>query len=84
MSVKPTLGLEFPNLPYFIDGDFKMTETLAIHHYIADKWCPDLLGATPEERARITMACGPVTSFKMSTTMPCYMSGNVDDIKKAC
>ena len=27
----------FPNLPYFIDGDFKMTETIAIHKYIADK-----------------------------------------------
>jgi glutathione S-transferase len=33
---KNTLGLSFPNLPYFVDTDgFCMTETLAIHEYIA-------------------------------------------------
>ena len=26
-DVKYTLGLEFPNLPYLIDGDIKLTET---------------------------------------------------------
>lgn len=43
-SKKETLGLDFPNLPYFMDGDFCMTESLAIHRYIADKWKPELLG----------------------------------------
>lgn len=45
-SVKESLGMDFPNLPYFIDGDFKLTETLAIHKYIAHKWAPALLGKT--------------------------------------
>ncbi len=27
LSEKHTLGMEFPNLPYFIDGDLKITET---------------------------------------------------------
>ncbi len=27
---KNTLGLEIPNLPYLIDGEFKLTETKAI------------------------------------------------------
>ena len=31
MNVKHNLGIEFPNLPYFIDGKLKMSETLAIH-----------------------------------------------------
>lgn len=44
MSEKFNLGLDFPNLPYFIDGDYKITETLAIHAYIAEKWNPELLG----------------------------------------
>jgi glutathione S-transferase len=31
-SVKFTLGLEFANLPYFIDGDVKITESsVSIH-----------------------------------------------------
>ena len=47
-DVKFTLGMDFPNLPYFIDGDLKLSETAAIHRYIADKWDPKLLGTTPE------------------------------------
>ena len=48
---KFNLGLDFPNLPYFIDGEVAITESLAIHIYIADKWKPELLGTTPEQRA---------------------------------
>ena len=48
------MGLDFPNLPYFMDTDgFKMTESVAIHQYIADKWAPNLLGASVEEKARV-------------------------------
>jgi glutathione S-transferase len=42
------LGLDFPNLPYLIKGDFKLTESIAIAKYIAkisDK--KNLLGKTP-------------------------------------
>ena len=46
-EAKPNLGMEFPNLPYIKDGDFKVTETLAVQQYIAMKWKPELLGATP-------------------------------------
>ena len=34
---KKNLGLDFPNLPYLIDGDFKITESNAIHRYIIMK-----------------------------------------------
>ena len=37
-------GMSFPNLPHLIDGDLKLTEAIAIHHYIAAKWKPELLG----------------------------------------
>ena len=43
-TVKNSLGFDFPNLPYVIDGDTKLTETVAVHRYLADKFAPDLLG----------------------------------------
>ena len=47
---KTGLGLDFANLPYFIDGDFKLTESGAILNYVCEKWAPELLGATPQAR----------------------------------
>jgi glutathione S-transferase len=34
---KFTLGLDFPNLPYYIDRDVKLTQSLAIMRYLARK-----------------------------------------------
>jgi len=34
---KFSLGLDFPNLPYLVDGDFKMSESKAIAYYFAAK-----------------------------------------------
>ena len=39
-DVKFTLGLDFPNLPYFIDGDLKITESQAIIRYVVNKYGP--------------------------------------------
>ena len=55
LDVKPTLGFDFPNLPYMIDGDFKLTETAAIHKYLADKYKPALLGENAEQKGQIAM-----------------------------
>jgi len=50
---KMTLGLDFPNLPYIIDGDFSMTESKAITYYICDKWAPQLLGTTQNRKLEL-------------------------------
>ena len=57
-NVKYTLGLDYPNIPYLIDGDFKMTESNAILRYICEKYKPELLGETLKERAFVNMAVG--------------------------
>ena len=53
LSAKFNLGLDFPNLPYYIDGDYKLTESNAITRYIAEK--NDLIGKTAEERGVASM-----------------------------
>jgi len=53
LNEKFTLGLDFPNLPYFIDGDIKITQSLAIIRHVARKH--NLVGETEMERARVDM-----------------------------
>ena len=47
------MGLKFPNLPYLIDGDFKLTETCAIPLYLIHKaHKPSMLGMDWQEKAK--------------------------------
>ncbi len=57
-NVKYKLGFDYPNVPYLIDGDFKMTESNAILRYICEKYKPELLGETIKEKAYVNMAVG--------------------------
>lgn len=55
-SDKVNLGFDFPNLPYLIKGDFKLTESQAIAKYIINKSDKkELLGKTEEDKARVDM-----------------------------
>ena len=83
-DVKQTLGLEYPNLPYLIDGETKLTETKAIMRYIAKKWRPDLLGTTAAQMGRIEMLSAHVDTLKGKATMPCYQTGDRDAIISEC
>lgn len=84
-DVKETLGFEFPNLPYLIDGEVKLTETAAIMQYIAKKWRPALLGKNSYEVGRINMLWAHVSKLKEVSTFPCYMGdGNAEPIIQDC
>ena len=74
-SVKPNLGIDFPNLPYFIDGDFKFSESGAIFKYICKKWAPALLGTTDKEYATAEQIVEFVHPLKREITMPSYTGG---------
>ena len=52
-DIKDKLGLDFPNLPYFVDGDIKITQSNAILRHIARK--NDLCGETVADKARVDM-----------------------------
>jgi len=76
---KFSLGLPFPNLPYLIDGDVKLTQSKAIIKYIARKH--DLVGTTEEERIRIDIMDGVGEDFRGGFAKLCY-DPNFDNLKK--
>jgi glutathione S-transferase len=56
---KQNLNFDFPNLPYLIDGDFKLTESAAINRYIIlQSGHNELLGKTTKDRARVDNILG--------------------------
>ena len=58
LAQKNGLGLPFPNLPYIVDGDFKLSESQAIARYLCGKFQPDLLGKGLPEIARVENIAG--------------------------
>ena len=61
-SAIPKLGLDFPNLPYLIDGDFKLTQSNAILRYIARKH--GLCGRTERQMAIVDMLENEAMDFR--------------------
>ena len=57
-----------------------MTETVAIQKYLADKYKPELLGTTAEERAHVNMLSGVIDALKESITGHIYRTGDKEAI----
>jgi len=81
LSVKETIGLPFPNLPYYIDGDVKLTQTMAILRHIARKH--NLCGTTEEEMMRADVIAGEAMDFiagfiKFTYFSPDFEGGRAD------
>nr|XP_039263947.1 glutathione S-transferase Mu 2-like [Styela clava] len=70
LDVKFTLGLDFPNLPYMIDGDLKITESWAIYRYIARKI--GMTFDTPKQEAEAHMLEGIINTLRQGFTHVCY------------
>uniref|UniRef100_A0A8B9R273 Glutathione S-transferase n=1 Tax=Anas platyrhynchos TaxID=8839 RepID=A0A8B9R273_ANAPL len=67
---KEKLGLDFPNLPYLIDGSTKLTQSNAILRYIARKH--NMCGETEEEKLRVDMLENQLMDLRMSFIRLCY------------
>ncbi|XP_005007913.2 glutathione S-transferase B [Cavia porcellus] len=70
LNEKFKLGLDFPNLPYLIDGTHKLTQSNAILRYIARKH--NLCGVTEEETIRMDILENQVMDIRMQLIMLCY------------
>jgi glutathione S-transferase len=57
-AAKQNLGMPFPNLPYIIHGNTKVSESTSLIMYICLKFKPELLGSTLEEEVAIQTLCG--------------------------
>jgi glutathione S-transferase len=65
-SVKFTLGLDFPNLPYIIDEEsgIKLSQSNAVLNFVARKWKPELLGTTLEKQSHVDMLVHEAYDFR--------------------
>ncbi|KAK7805561.1 hypothetical protein U0070_025886 [Myodes glareolus] len=70
LNEKFKLGLDFPNLPYLIDGSHKITQSNAILRYIARKH--NLCGETEQERICADIVENQVMDTRMQLIMLCY------------
>uniref|UniRef100_A0A671G6Q5 Glutathione S-transferase n=1 Tax=Rhinolophus ferrumequinum TaxID=59479 RepID=A0A671G6Q5_RHIFE len=70
LSEKFKLGLDFPNLPYLIDGAHRLTQSNAILRYIARKH--NLCGETEEERIRVDILENEVMDSSNQLATVCY------------
>lgn len=67
---KFTLGMPFPNLPYYTDGDITLTESNAVARYIARK--NGLDGETEQEKVIIDMFENLTYNFHIDLARVCY------------
>ncbi|KAI5243827.1 glutathione S-transferase Mu 1 [Manis pentadactyla] len=70
LNEKFMLGLDFPNLPYLIDGAHKITQSNAILRYIARKH--NLCGETEEEKIRMDILENQVMDTRLHQARVCY------------
>jgi len=58
LAEKFTLGLDFPNVPYWIDDKIKLTESVAILKYVAKTRGPETVPDNAEDQAVADMVQG--------------------------
>jgi len=80
-KAKFSLGLDFPNVPYWIDGELKITEKMAILKHICRKYGPQLLPKIGDENAnaKAEMLEGFLTDCLMHLVNYAYVA--TDEIK---
>ncbi|KAM9321638.1 glutathione S-transferase Mu 4 [Gastrophryne carolinensis] len=70
LNEKEKLGLDFPNLPYLIDGDVKLTQSNTILRYIARKH--GLCGVSEDEKNKISLIENQAMDFRFGLVRIAY------------
>nr|VZI25974.1 unnamed protein product [Spirometra erinaceieuropaei] len=69
-EMKYTLGIGFPNLPYIIDGDVKLSQSSVILRYLGEKH--GLGGKGAKEQAEIAMAEAAIKDLRIAFSRIAY------------
>ncbi|CAN7985842.1 unnamed protein product [Ixodes hexagonus] len=70
LADKPRLGLDFPNLPYLVDGELKLTQSLAILRYLARR--SGLFPAKEREQTLADVAEQQLNDLMWENVRLCY------------
>ncbi|GIY57984.1 glutathione S-transferase class-mu 26 kDa isozyme 47 [Caerostris darwini] len=75
---KFNLNLDFPNLPYYIDDNVRLTQSTTILRYLAEKYGLD--GKTEQEKDQISLVEQQIVDFRTHLFFMCFEKV-VDEIK---
>merc|ERR1712062_437859 len=78
-GIKDTLGFDYPNLPYLIDGHIKITQSNAILRYLGRKF--ELDGKTEEDRVQVDIMLENAMDFRNGFVRLCY-NPKFDEMKE--
>jgi len=70
-NVKESMSLDFPNLPYYIDGEVKLTQSGAIFRYLGRKY--NMVGDGASEQAQVDVIIDECADWRVLTSRVAYM-----------
>ena len=74
-------GFLFANLPFIKDGDFYLSETVAIMQYVCQKAGRKDMYDSLEDSVRFAELKGVLLDLKSGITTPMYVTANKEDLK---
>ena len=74
------LGLHFTNIPYLRKGDFNITETLVIIHFLCEKFKSELLGETAQDKEIVMMLAHISHQVKIENARLCFTQNEASTV----
>ena len=73
---KKNLGIEFPNIPYIIDGDVKLSQSNSILKYLEKKFGSYCNGDLAHD-IKLDVLLESISDIRLPFTLMCYMEGDM-------